>query len=430
MEVKDINKPLEILNKKLVNAKPLFIVVRGSHAYGTNIETSDIDYSGIYVQSTEDILGFNYKEQVNDDKNDIVLYEIRRFLELVRTNNPNILELLNTPEDCILYKDPIFDLILENKDKLVTKKCSNSFGGYAITQIKKAKGLNKKQNWEKDKISKKDLLDFCYVISDGKSIPWKKFNESKLYDEKFIGAVSIPNARDTYALYYDKTAYMLHSEDIDEKTRETYKKVLKEAGKPMGLGYKGIIKVGSVFKECDGTIKERNHENLTNDEIIEYGLVGQKNIKENYGISNQLRLSSVPKGEKSFATIIYNKDGYSEHCKDYKEYQEWLEKRNIQRYVDVKNHNQQIDGKNMMHCARLLDMCIEIAKGEGINVRRRNKEELLDIRKGKVDLNSLIDQYEEKIIYIEKLFKESNLPDEVDFKLLEDILIKIRKKFL
>lgn len=419
MEVKDINKPLGILNTKLVNAKPLFIVVRGSHAYGTNIETSDIDYSGIYVQSTEDILGFNYKEQVNDDKNDIVLYEVRRFLELIRTNNPNILELLNTPEDCILYKDPIFDLILENKDKLITKKCSNSFGGYAITQIKKAKGLNKKQNWEKDKVCKKDLLDFCYVISDGKSILWKKFNKSKLYDEKFIGAVSIPNARDTYALYYDKTAYMLHSEDIDEKTRETYKKVLREAGKPMGFGYKGLLKVGEQLLSRENT-------NMTEEELVQM----DKLLNKNSGVSNQLRLSSVPKGEKSFATIIYNKDGYSEHCKDYREYQEWLEKRNVQRYVDVKNHNQQIDGKNMMHCARLLDMCIEIAKGEGINVRRSNKEELLNIRKGKVDLNSLIEQYEEKIVYIEKLFKESNLPDEVDFKLLEDILIKIRKKFL
>ena len=419
MEVKDINKPLELLNKKLVNVKPLFIVVRGSHAYGTNIETSDIDYSGIYVQSTVDILGFNYREQVNDDKNDIVLYEIRRFLELVRTNNPNILELLNTPEDCILYKDPIFDLILENKDKLITKKCSNSFGGYAITQIKKAKGLNKKQNWERDKVSKKDLLDFCYVISDGKSIPWKKFNKSKLYDEKFIGAVSIPNARDTYALYYDKTAYMLHSEDIDEKTRETYKKVLREAGKPMGFGYKGLLKVGEQLLSRENT-------NMTEEELVQM----DKLLNKNSGVSNQLRLSSVSKGEKSFATIIYNKDGYSEHCKDYREYQEWLEKRNVQRYVDVKNHNQQIDGKNMMHCARLLDMCIEIAKGEGINVRRSNKEELLNIRKGKVDLNSLIEQYEEKIVYIEKLFKESNLPEEVDFKLLEDILIKIRKKFL
>lgn len=419
MEVKDINKPLELLNKKLVNVKPLFIVVRGSHAYGTNIETSDIDYSGIYVQSTEDILGFNYKEQVNDDKNDIVLYEVRRFLELIRTNNPNILELLNTPEDCILYKDPIFDLILENKDKLITKKCSSSFGGYAITQIKKAKGLNKKQNWERDKVSKKDLLDFCYVISDGKSIPWKKFNKSKLYDEKFIGAVSIPNARDTYALYYDKTAYMLHSEDIDEKTRETYKKVLKEAGKPMGFGYKGLVKVGEQLLSRENT-------NMTEEELVQM----DKLLNKNSGVSNQLRLSSVQKGEKSFTTIIYNKDGYSEHCKDYKEYQEWLEKRNVQRYVDVKNHNQQIDGKNMMHCARLLDMCIEIAKGEGINVRRSNKEELLNIRKGNVDLNSLIEQYEKKIVYIEKLFKESNLPDDVDFKLLEDILIKIRKKFL
>lgn len=389
---------VDLIHSKAPGSKPLFLVVRGSHAYGTNIETSDVDYAGVFIQSLDDILGNKYVEQVNDDKNDIVIYEIRRFLELLGKNNPTVLELLNTPEDCIVYKDPVFDMILENRDQFITKVCARSFGGYATTQINKSKGLNKKQNWEKDKVARKDLLDFCYVIEGEKSIPWKVWNNGT-YEEKFIGAVNIPHARDTYALFYDTVGEMCHSEKFSDLERNQIKAVLKDADKPMGLGYKGLVNTG--HEDEDGKI--------------------------NYGISNQLRLSSIPKGEKVIATIVYNKDGYSEHCKDFKEYEEWLEKRNTQRWVDVKSHGQQIDGKNMLHCVRLVDMSREIAEGKGIIVRRPNAEQLLAIRRGEVDLQSLIDYVEKEIVDIDRIFKESNLPDEVSEELINDLLIKIRK---
>ena len=61
------------IEEKAPGAKPLLLVIRGSHAYGTNIETSDTDYAGVFIQSKEDIFGFNYKEQIKDDKNDTVL---------------------------------------------------------------------------------------------------------------------------------------------------------------------------------------------------------------------------------------------------------------------------------------------------------------------------------------------------------------------
>ena len=112
---------INFIQQKSPGAIPLLIVIRGSHAYGTNVETSDTDYSGIFVQSEDDILGNKYLEQINDDKNDTVIYEVRRFLELVSKNNPTVLELLNTPEDCILYTDPAFDIILENRDNFITK---------------------------------------------------------------------------------------------------------------------------------------------------------------------------------------------------------------------------------------------------------------------------------------------------------------------
>lgn len=383
------------ISSKCPGAEPLLIVIRGSQAYGTNLPTSDMDYSGIYIQSAEDILGFRYKEQINDDKNDTVFYEIRRFLDLLSSNNPTVLELLNTPEDCILFKHPLMDKILQHRDKFITKTCGKSFAGYAIQQIKKAKGQDKKQNWEKDKVTRKDVLDFVYVIEGEKSIPWKVWNNGT-FEEKFCGVVNVPNARDVYVVYFDKTAFMCFSELIPEGVRNSAKHIRKECNLSLGLGYKGLINT-------------------------EEG--------ENAGVSNQLRLSSVPKDQIPICVVTYNKDAYTQHCKDYKSYQTWLQERNEQRWIEVESHGQKIDGKNMMHCRRLLDMSREIAQGKGIIVRRENAQELIDIRKGKVDLESLLNRAEQDIKEIDDLFKNSELPDFVDKDFMNSLLISIRKEF-
>ena len=391
---------LKLIEEKSPGSQPLLLVIRGSHAYGTNVETSDTDISGVFIQPIEDILGFAYKEQINDDKNDIVIYEIKRFLQLLSSNNPTVLELLSTPEDCIIYKHPIFDEILNNRDKFITKACKNSFAGYAVQQIKKAKGQNKKQNWEKDKVTRKDVLDFVYVIKDEKSIPWKKWNEDdespdgKLYNEKFCGVVNVPNAKDVYAVYFDYHANYCFNEKIPEHIREESKTWRKETGHSMGFGYKGLVKTDE----------------------------GQ-NVAE----SNSLRLSSIPKGETPICNIIYNKDGYSEHCKDFKSYEDWLSNKNEARWVDVKSHGQKIDGKNMMHCKRLVSMAREIAEGKGINVRREDAQYLISIRKGEIDLDTLIDEVEKEIVEIDELFTNSNLPESVDKNFINELLIKIRK---
>jgi predicted nucleotidyltransferase len=385
---------LKLIEEKSPGAKPLYLVIRGSHAYGTNVETSDTDYAGIFIQSIDDILGNKYKEQINDDNNDIVIYEVRRFLELLGSNNPTVLELLNTPEDCIIYKEPAFDVILENRENFITKICAKSFGGYAKMQIQKAKGQNKKQNWEKDKVTRKEVLDFVYVIEGEKSIPWKVWNAGR-YEEKFIGVVNVSNARDIYAVYYDNDARNIFSESISEQDRNDLIKLQKESGQPMGFGYKGLVKTGEGANSAE---------------------------------SNQLRLSSIPKGEEPICVITYNKDGYTQHCNDYKSYQTWLENKNDARWVDVKSHGQKIDGKNMLHCKRLMEMAKEIAEGKGINVRRPNAKELIAIRKGEVDLQTLIDNVEKEIIEIDKLFANSSLPDSIDNEFINNLIVKIRKQ--
>lgn len=377
------------------NGLILFETIVGSQAYATNIETSDIDKKFVYILPQDYILGTGYVEQINVNK-DYVGWEIRRFLELMASNNPTVLELLNSPEDCIVSKHPLFDMILEHKDDFITKICKDSFGGYARQQIKKAKGLDKKQNWEKDKVTRKDALDFVYVIEGEKSIPWKVWNEFKGYDEKFCGVVNVPNARDVYAVYFDADAYSCFSDKLSEGHKELNKKRVFESGKPMGLGYKGLVKTGEGANAAE---------------------------------SNQLRLSSIPKGETPICNIIYNKDGYTMHCKDYKEYQEWLENRNEARYVETQEHGQKIDGKNMMHCMRLIRMAQEIGAGKGIQVRRSDREYLLSIRRGEIDLETLIEDADAAIAEMDKIFDNSNLPNKVDPKLVNDLLIKIRREF-
>jgi hypothetical protein len=117
------------------------------------------------------------------------------------------------------------------------------------------------------------------------------------------------------------------------------------------------------------------------------------------------------------------------HCKDFSEYQEWLENRNEARYIETQEHGQRIDGKNMMHCMRLIRMAQEIGRGEGIIVRRLDAEELLAIRRGEVDLETLIEDADAAIAEMDKIFDDSNLPNKVDSNLVNDLLIKIRKEF-
>lgn len=74
-----------------------------------------------------------------------------------------------------------------------------------------------------------------------------------------------------------------------------------------------------------------------------------------------------------------------------------------------------------------MSMAREIAEGKGINVRRDDAEYLISIRRGAVDLQTLIDEVESEIVEIDKLFEESDLPDSVDQKFVDNLLIKIRK---
>lgn len=377
----------------------IFHAIVGSQSYGIATPTSDTDTKGVYIQPIEDILSFGYCEQVSDEKNDNTFYEIQRFLQLLQTNNPTVLELLSTPEDCVLYKDSIFDLILEQKEKFITIGCRDSFGGYAIQQIKKARGMNKKIVNPVEP-ERKSVLDFCYVPYKQGSIPVKEFLKQEGLKQEFCGLVSIDHMRYTYGLYYD---YPSHFNTLDNSSH-----------------------VPLLVAEFYDNVEYANS-NLDNFEPINIHPRNYRGIVSNEETSNDVVLSDIPKGETQITILQVNLDGYSTSCKKYKEYFEWVEKRNPQRYADNIANSKNYDGKNLAHCHRLLDMAIEIISGKGINVRRDNREELLAIRRGEKEYDDLIQDAERKIQLLDELSLNSTLPKNVDKNMVNSLLLKIRK---
>jgi uncharacterized protein len=78
--------------------------ISGSQSYGLALPHSDTDIKGVYILSQKEFYGLTFTDQVNNETNDEVYFEIKKFIDLLLKNNPNILELLSTPDDCILHK--------------------------------------------------------------------------------------------------------------------------------------------------------------------------------------------------------------------------------------------------------------------------------------------------------------------------------------
>lgn len=384
---------------------------RGSRMYHLNTETSDEDFGGVFFCPKKMLLGLRgrYEEQVSDSKSDVVFYEFGRWLELLLKSNPTVLEGLFAPEDCIVGEvHPAVRKILDNRELFLSKECFKTFYGYAVSQISKARGLNKKI--VNPVTERKDILDFCYTFNDQGSLPIKKFLAENGLDQKYCGLVNIPNMSDgdssIYGVYYDFAAYFKF-ENIDW-ARDWY-----NGNSPYKKFFPSMSEQLSIQKRIEDK------------EFFHYGgIVHPDEIEK----SNTVRLSSVPKGEKPICFMAYNKNGYMRHCRDYKDYKEWEKNRNPVRYESNLGHN--YDAKNVMHCMRLVRMAKELAQGKGFNVVRTwDRDYLLDIRNHKFEYEDVMVQLEKEKLEMEEAIKSCTLPERVDFDKVNDLLYDVRLKY-
>lgn len=133
------------MNKEEIQKNLIFEFMRGSQAYGTNNEQSDVDIGGIALPTKKVIYGIDKFEQ--DDqwvdekgvKEDKVIYNITKAVKLMCEANPNILDFLYAPERVILKTTSTWHKFIDIRDEFLSIKAKGSFQGYALSQLNRIK---------------------------------------------------------------------------------------------------------------------------------------------------------------------------------------------------------------------------------------------------------------------------------------------------
>ena len=405
----------------------LYEYIRGSQLYHTNVETSDEDHGGIYIMPNDACLGLgiDYQNEIKDASNDKCIWEIGRFLELILSSNPTVLEALFVPDDKVIYEHPAIKELRSHREIFVTKKCFAPFGGYAVSQIKKAQGQNKKIHWDIKQMVRKTPMDFCFTFKGQGSQSMQEWLDERGLDQRNCGLVNVPNMPNIYGVYYDWGQH-IRLAGITKEYFIDYKNYSKN------LFLKTIF---HYYDFNDWMNYEDIMENIWENHSTPLG--GYCGIISPDGDSNTIRFSSVAKEDTPICFMSYNGNAYATHCREYKEYEDWKNHRNPARYESNMqgelsgNADMKYDCKNMMHCFRLMVMAKEIAEGKGVILDRTgiDRDFLLDVRNRKFGYSEL----QEKMLVLKdemnKAIESSTIKEGIDQKVVNDLLLNIRKQF-
>jgi len=138
--IKEVLKQKEysfVNENELLGENIMFLTFGGSHAYGTNIETSDVDIRGCTLNRKSDLIGLSSFEQVIDNKTDTTIYAFNKFVKLITDCNPNTIELLGCKKEHYIYVSELGQMLFDNKWLFLSKKALHSFGGYANQQLRR-----------------------------------------------------------------------------------------------------------------------------------------------------------------------------------------------------------------------------------------------------------------------------------------------------
>lgn len=192
MRLEEIKKEINsdkykfLKDEKRLGSNIILLGLGGSHAYGTQVETSDLDIRGIALNSKRDILtNENFDQFINEDT-DTVIYSFNKMLTLLSSCNPNTIEMVGLKPEQYLFIHPLGQELLDNKKMFLSTRAVHTFGGYAEQQLRR---LGNKSNRlvsqsEKEKHIFNTIRNAMYDIK----LAYQDFTdeEIKLYIDKAV----------------------------------------------------------------------------------------------------------------------------------------------------------------------------------------------------------------------------------------------------
>jgi hypothetical protein len=165
---------------KWLSSNVMYLTLMGSHAYGCATDESDFDIYGFCVPPKDVVFphlagaihGFGRQvqefrqfqgEHLKDPdaaggkgrEYDVSVYSIVRYFQLVMEGNPNMLDSLFTPRNCVLHSTSISEMVRERRKLFLSKKCWHTFRGYAFAQLGKMGSKSPKPDGKRAAIREK-----------------------------------------------------------------------------------------------------------------------------------------------------------------------------------------------------------------------------------------------------------------------------------
>lgn len=163
-----------------------YIVIAGSHSYGTATPNSDLDVRGwYYINNLEDLLGLSdgRESQVEEDSTDTIFYSFHKFIKLAANCNPNIIELLGVEPFHVVYITPHAQYIRDRSEIFLSKRAFVTFAGYATQQLRRLENALARDSYpqeDKERHILRSLEAESLASTDAYSL-FNKENSLRLY---------------------------------------------------------------------------------------------------------------------------------------------------------------------------------------------------------------------------------------------------------
>ena len=120
-----------------VKDRLILLTLGGSHAYGTNIEGSDVDLRGCALNRPQDLLGLSHFDQLVRSDLDVTIFGFNKLIYLLYQCNPNIIEILGCKPEHYLVLTDIGKQLVDARKMFLSQRAAYTFGGYAFSQLRR-----------------------------------------------------------------------------------------------------------------------------------------------------------------------------------------------------------------------------------------------------------------------------------------------------
>lgn len=355
-----------------VKARTILLVRHGSHAYGTNVATSDEDFKGVCIKPKRFYFGylnnFEQAEQMasKEGQVDSVVYSIEKFVKLAADMNPNIVEVLHGDKKNIIVCDEFGEELLAFRDSFTSKKARHTFSGYAHAQLKR---INLHRSW----------------LLNPEPTPPRRI-DFNLPERTVIPADQIAAAMSAITKQVDLWSW-------------------------------------HELEGCDASQRLAIQSEFTR-RLVDITKWSWEEHEEKVWLSAAKQIGL----DTNFIELLDKERRYNSKLKNHQSYVNWVKTRNPARAELEAKFG--YDVKHGGHLIRLMRMCKEILSTGQVVVLRPDREDIIAIREGKVSYNDLIEQARVLDEECEALYRTSTLRHAPDRNAIDEFLVDITERYL